>query len=134
MLATGCKTTQPANASIFSVLPGIWGWEEQGVGTCSANPHAITFSDDRRVMFLRHTKPLKRHTGAETMVLLYRILDADPHLRMALDGETRTTPAGALVEWDLIMLSPDRYCWHRTDWPAGHCTAAVVRCSNAASQ
>jgi hypothetical protein len=134
MLAAGCTSTRHADASIFSVLPGIWGWEADGAGTCSANPHAITFSNDRSVMFLRTAKTFERHTGAETSVVLYRILDSDPHLRLALDGETRTTPTGALVEWDLIMLSLDRYCWHRTDWPAGSCTAAIVRCVSAASQ
>jgi pimeloyl-ACP methyl ester carboxylesterase len=32
-------------------------------------------------------------------------------------GETRKTESGDRVVWDLILLSPDSYCWRRTDWP-----------------
>jgi hypothetical protein len=36
--------------------------------------------------------------------------------------------AGAPVGWDLLMLNADTFCWRRTDWKAGACTALLKRC------
>jgi len=79
-------------------------------------------------MLLEHATPIERASGNPQPVVRYRVLESEPFLRMAIEGETRKTPAGDLVVWEVVMLSPDRYCWHRTDWPEGGCTAAIERC------
>ena len=82
-------------------------------------------------MLLEHAIPFKRSNGNKDPVTRYRIQQAEPYLRAKIEGETRTTPSGELVVWEVIMLSPDRYCWHRTDWSEGACTAAIERCPRA---
>ena len=45
------------------------------------------------------------------------------------DGEDILTSSGAIVVWEFRTLTnPDRYCWHRTDWPADMCVNMVQRC------
>ena len=84
-------------------------------------------------MFLKHKEPFPGQANPEEAVR-YRVLQSEPDLRMAIEGETRMTPTGELVVWDLVLLSPDRYCWHRTDWPHGGCTKAIVRCPSNSSK
>jgi len=114
---------------VFATLPGTWGWEQNPELGCSGNPHTIRFTRDRTFMLLKHVKKIDRASGNPDPVVRYRVLQSEPDLRMAIEGETRTTPAGDLVVWEVYMLSPDRYCWHRTDWKAGGCTKAIERCA-----
>jgi hypothetical protein len=110
------------------ILPGTWGWTIANGFGCDENPHDIEFSADRKSMFYSVQDPVESPTGEIVKTIQYHILDTSPHLRMRIEGETRTTPAGDPVVWDLILISPDRYCWHRTDWPVGACTANIERC------
>jgi hypothetical protein len=65
----------------------------------------------------------------ETMTSRYRILSDSPHLRVLLEGETRRNPAtNRLVLWDLVLVTPDQYCWHRADGKPGSCSRRIVRC------
>jgi hypothetical protein len=43
-------------------------------------------------------------------------------------GEERKTDGDTLVVWDLVLISANRYAWHRTDWPAPNRTVEIVRC------
>lgn len=59
----------------------------------------------------------------------YEVIAYTPDsIRLFLVGETRRTSAGELVLWDLVLVSADAYCWHRSDWPQGGCTKRIVRC------
>jgi hypothetical protein len=59
----------------------------------------------------------------------YSVIDESAnYLRMSMKGETRLDPAGNAVVWDLVLLSPDSYCWHRSDWQEGGCTQPAIRC------
>jgi hypothetical protein len=49
-------------------------------------------------------------------------------IRAELADESRRTADGDLVVWDLVLASDNRYHWHRTDWPEGAVTMAVIRC------
>ncbi len=109
------------------MLPGDWGWEESEELGCGQNSQTLTFTKDRKVMLLKH-KEASATQGIPAEAVRYRVLQAEPTLRMAIEGETRRTPAGEPVVWDLIMITADRYCWHRTDWALDACTSAVVRC------
>jgi hypothetical protein len=124
---SGCASSRPTDQSIFAVLPGDWGWEEHEEVGCGNNSHAITFTKDKKIMLLKH-KEASTTQDVPAEAVRYHVLQSIPNLRMAIEGEKRKAPTGEPVVWDLIMLSPDKYCWHRTDWPAGACTTAVVRC------
>jgi hypothetical protein len=124
---TGCASTKPADHSVFAVLPGPWGWEESEELGCGNNSHTLSFTENRRVMLLKY-KEASTKQGVPVKAVRYHVLQSEPNLRMAIEGETRMTPAGEPVVWDLVMISADRFCWHRTDWEPGVCTTAVVRC------
>lgn len=113
---------------ITDVLPGVWGWEA-APKRCQENPHYISFTAGGSRMEIRHPKGAVVGNQAPEVVTVYRILatSADA-LKMEIIGETRKTERGDPVVWDLIVLSPDSYCWHRTDWPPQGCTGRVLRC------
>jgi hypothetical protein len=82
-------------------------------------------------MILRYPQPIDSATGQREV--RYEIRDVTPSRNRAfMEGETRTTAAGALVVWDLVLTSPNSYRWHRTDWrPSGY-TQEIVRCADGA--
>ena len=111
--------------SFSEIASGTWGFDIAGAG-CNDNPHTITFSKDKPKMILRY-RSAKEDDKPDTHV--YDIIDEGPgYVRMKLIGEDRTTEAGEPVVWDLVLLSGDSYCWHRTDWEAGACTQPARRC------
>jgi len=126
-LAAGCVSTRPADPTIFSVLPGTWAWENNSEFGCDGNSQAISFTRDKKVMLLKY-KDESKEQEIPAHAVRYRVLQSEPHLRMAIEGEKRTTPAGDPVVWEVVMLGPDRFCWHRTDWEPDGCTAAAIRC------
>jgi hypothetical protein len=81
-------------------------------------------------MLLEKKSPFKDTDGVMKQQFLYRVVATRPYLRLLLVDEDRTTASGDPVVWDLMMLSPDRYCWHRTDWPPGSCTQRNERCDS----
>lgn len=117
----------------FAMAVGTWGWA-RGDSTCLGNTHTISFSPDRQVMTLKHNAP--RDTTAEARETTYSILSAGPGrflnfphvIRGAMVGETRRTTTEDLVVWDLVLVTSNRYHWHRTDWSDSTMTAAIVRC------
>lgn len=118
---------------MFDFARGTWDWA-RGDSTCLGNRHEISFSADQTQMLLTFEEPLD--TASNDPVVRYSIIASGdavhPELpfviRASMEGESRTTDGGALVVWDLIMATPNRYHWHRTDWPNLGVTNAVVRC------
>lgn len=118
--------------SIFGLLEGRWSWEG-GDEECKS-VHTLTLSPDRRILDLEY--PERRDSAGVTVRVRYRVVEAGPQvlpwapyaIRMEMEGETRRTDAGALVVWDLVFASRDRYHWHRTDWDDGGLTGAIIRC------
>jgi hypothetical protein len=111
-----------------SLLSGSWGFTE-GEDTCSANPHEISFSQDRMFLDVQTRVPIEGARGRTESEFRYRILSyTGSSIRLELEGETRKTKAGEPVVWDLILRGSDEYCWQRSDWPRGACTKPVVRC------
>ncbi len=112
--------------SLRQTLAGAWGYEAEG-GMCAGRPHTIEFSADGAEMVLRYSDPPGQGT--------YKVLAEETlQLRVAMRDEVERTNSGTLVEWDLILLSPDAYTWHRSDWPAGHRTWPVKRCTETVPQ
>jgi hypothetical protein len=131
--ASGSGGAAPESADeVFDLAVGSWD-RVRGDSTCAAGSHTIAFSPGRREMVL--TYPPSSDTVAPS-VFRYRILGWGPEIlpparyviRGAIDGETRLTPSGETVIWDLIMATPHSYYWHRTDWPVDAVAAPAVRC------
>jgi hypothetical protein len=129
IVASGCvppRAAQPAPAPVFLVAVGTWAWERGGDG-CERDPHTITFSPDWSLMFLRTREPLDPVTGRREAV--YEVRGHGPnYIRAFMRDEDRRDERGELVEWDLVLLSPDRYVWRRSDWKRTSSTAPVERC------
>jgi len=118
----------PGEDDIFAAVEGKWAWTTSDSG-CTNEWHRITFTPDRRVMTIAASKPYETSDGTMDSVAVY---DIEAHtrrwIRGAIRGETRLTDAGKPVIWDLVLRSPDRYVWHRTDWPKVAHTRAIERC------
>lgn len=119
-----------ARPAIVTLLEsGSWGWPD-GDFSCEGNAVTYRFSDDLRVVTatLAHPAP-NVGTGVLESDYAYEV-DAigTDSIRMRMRGEDRRAPDGALVVWDLLVLSHDAFCWHRTDWPEGACTDSLTRC------
>ena len=121
-----CGSSTAQDRPIREVLTGVWDWEA-APKRCQDSPHSIKFTPGG--MELGHLAGATIDNQPPQAITIYRILDSGPDvLRMQIIGETRTTARGDLVVWDLKLLSPDAYCWRRTDWPVEGCTGRVVRC------
>ena len=121
-LAAGLCAAEPQpGPSVRETIVGNWGLATE-TGSCTEKPHTISFSDDGSQLYVRYTDTLGQGT--------YRIVaEGLNHLRLALRDEVQKTESGELVEWDLVLLTPDSYSWHRADWPEGHRTWPVRRCT-----
>jgi len=116
---------QGENLRLQEGASGVWGFPVEGA-SCEDNPHTIKFLEGSKTMILRYAKGLDGNPPTEAT---YQILGEGPgYLRMEIRGETTTTEAGKPVQWDLVLLSSDSYCWHRTDWQLGGCTQPATRC------
>ena len=119
----------PADQDIFTVVQGTWAWTTADTN-CATHPHTITFTPDHRAMIITAAHPFRWPDGRLDSVAFYDVLaHSRTWIRGAIRGETRLTKDGRPVVWDLVLRSPDRYAWHRTDWPPGGYTREVQRCS-----
>lgn len=113
-LLAACATT-PESVTARSQLPGKRDWE-QSEPRCGSSAGTFSFSPDGRQVHVNE--------------IVYEVLsDQGKTLRLRVVGEMRKTDAGVPVEWDLLMLNADTFCWRRTDWTAGACTALLKRCA-----
>ena len=128
LMIAGCAQHSPP-PDPYSVLPGKWGWKDSD--DCSRSPERISFSEDRKSMFLSHAPARADGSREPHRKVTYSIVSqTDYGLGMVLANEARLDDSGQPVSWDLLLLSPTDYCWHRSDWPAGGCTKSVLRCEN----
>lgn len=119
----------PGHSEPADSLTGEWGWIADGPG-CRDNPHVISFTPDGRHMVLTY-RELFDSTGLRAKRYEIRGRTANSVRGFVISPpETRRTPTGELVVWDLALTAPDVYQWHRTDWPEDGFTRAIVRCSN----
>ena len=113
---------------VVQTIEGNWEWRN-GKDTCNLNPHEISFNKKRTKMYITYGKPILGYNEKQLKKVEYnvhRILKDRVHL--TINKETRTDPTGELVEWDLILISDDEYCWYRHDWKKGACTKSNYRC------
>lgn len=115
---------------VFAIVEGRWAWEGARSG-CDDNAHSIEISPDHRVMTITYDQPWTDSIGTARNLAQY---DIEKHgggfIRAQIRGENRRSRAGTPVVWELVLMSPHRYKWHRTDWVPGSYTAALVRCDS----
>jgi hypothetical protein len=128
LLVVACASGSHDRSRPSTNLVGSWGWSKDGP-SCAETPHKITFSPDKKIMYLAMREDPASSGGQAVKTVTYRVLEfSTERLRLAMEGERRRTAEGSLVEWDVVGLSPDSYCWHRSDWTPRACTSTIVRC------
>lgn len=124
------RAAAPPPSPVFASVEGTWGWVE-GTHTCATNPHTISFSSDWTYMDFAYPQPLDSATGRRHA--RYEVRGHDQNrIRAFLLHEDRRDAEGTLVEWELILISPDVYVWRRSDWPREASTAPIKRCAERA--
>jgi hypothetical protein len=117
----------------WSLLEGTWDWQFSE-NECKSGAHRLVATAARDSLIL--TYPDERDSTGVVRTVRYKVLGAGPAfhrwaphtIRLEMEGEDRRNDAGALVLWDLVFMSRDRYHWHRTDWADDGMTKAVIRC------
>ncbi len=108
---------------VFQVAAGTWGWGT-GERACAKSPQRVTFTPDHSVMLIESAND----SGGMT-VTQYTLQWSSPStIRGLITDETRLTPEGQPVVWDLVLMSPNTFRWHRTDWARGAFTGELTRC------
>jgi hypothetical protein len=119
--------------ALLQAIAGRWSWTSDR-NSCSDDDHSVRPAADGSKFFLRFKSDT---TGAEEVTYVIErsgpgIIDGRDHvIRASIVGETRLDDAGRPVVWDLILLTGNRYTWHRADWPADGETGDVIRCNGA---
>lgn len=120
----------PPGTDIFALVQGSWAWTTAD-SNCLTDPQRITFTPDHRGMIITLAHPFTRPDGTQDSVAYYDILRVTPNsIRGAIRGETRLTADSQPVVWDLVVRSPNRFAWHRTDWAGWELTRDMRRCSD----
>lgn len=117
----------PAGTDVFALAQGTWAWTTAD-SNCRTDPERISFTPDRKGMIIT-ARPWKQEDGTLDSVAYYDILRVTRNsIRGAIRGETRLTADSHPVVWDLVLRSPDRFAWHRTDWASWETTRDLRRC------
>jgi hypothetical protein len=118
----------PPGTDVFALAQGTWAWSTSE-STCRTDPQTISFTPDRKGMLITLAHPHPLADGRLDSVAYYDILRVTRNsIRGALRGETRLTADSQPVVWDLVIESPDRFAWHRTDWAPWQQTRDMRRC------
>jgi hypothetical protein len=118
----------PNDTDIFDFVTGTWAWSDDP-SNCTTDPQVISFTPDRRQMFIVRNRPFQGADGLVDSITVYYILEHTPNrIRGSIPGEARLTESGDPVVWDLVLRAADRYAWHRTDWGRFEYTRDLRRC------
>lgn len=125
-----CTSPALADIDMLQRLTGVYG-----------DPHPVFESCKGTVQHLNFSNQYQRgavevwvdDVGPEPFIALnlnFTVQGTTPQgVEILFDGEEFHTATGAFVVWEFRPLaSPERYCWHRTDWPADRCINTVQRC------
>lgn len=134
-IAARPSQSAPAPDAVMDAAKGTWAWA-QNDSTCRFAKYDLSFSDDRKYMLLMPIG-IRSDTG-ELKTTRYRITgighDVHPNnayvIRGAIEGESRKDDYGKSVVWDLVMITANRFHWHRADWGLSLMTAPLIRCQD----
>lgn len=116
----------PAAADALDAVDGIWGLTRTPGFTCAANPTTIRTEGERLVFST--PRPAPDFDGTPILSYSGRVLSHDADTLVLLrDHETRRDGRGDPILWTL-HLSPDGFCWERSDQPRPLCPAEWHRC------
>jgi len=78
-------------------------------------------ADERRqVLTFEFDKPRKAYDGKEYRQVRYQILAVSgDKATLSLENETRKTPEGFPVVWELVLVEPAQYRWRASHAPPG---------------
>lgn len=108
-----------------NVLSHLTGWWDEGVDQktlCSEGRPRHRMVPDRsgETLTFEYDKPVKRYDGLEGRLFRYQIVGASATTAtLKLENETRQTPEGSLVVWELALIDPTTYRWHASHLPEG---------------
>ena len=127
-LQAGCSSLPEGQRRHVAWLEGTW--EVPGIESCAALPRNVQFAPLRSKLYITYPHDSTNSDGESFQTKwVYRVLSAtEERIRVSLMGEDRLDPSGLPVTWDIRKLSPDQYCWRRSDWPFEECTVARTRC------
>jgi hypothetical protein len=115
------------DSDIMRHVAGRWDWSTR-LDPCRDSAHVIAFSPDKKVMTI--TLGYLPASDADRITTYDLSVVTSSSIRGAIRGETRKTNAGVPVVWDLVLVGPNTYRWHRTDWNRSGFTQAVIRCDS----
>lgn len=123
----------PGAETTWTLLEGVWDWE-WSENECRSGAHRLTATASRDSVILSY--PDEKDSTGVVRTVRYKVIGIGPAfhkwaphtIRLEMEGEDRRNDAGALVIWDLVFMSRDRYHWHRTDWADEGMTKAIIRC------
>ena len=125
-----CATPCVAKADAFQRLPGLYGDPHPVMESCEWTRQRLTLSQDSQrgaIEVLVLDVDGQYFVGSDIAFTIRRTTPDGAEIEF--DDDDGRTPSGALVVWELrLLINPDRYCWHRTDWPADQCINMVQRC------
>lgn len=129
-----CSTTHrplAASADLFKSVSGEWAVLDEGAVNCDKGTEFISFSEDFSVATFTSTEKYALGAGKESNAITDKVLDVQGNtITMSLNGETRTTAAGQLVVWSLVLVEDKVFVWRRTDWLKSQSTQPRIRCDH----
>ncbi|MBI4826317.1 MAG: hypothetical protein HY807_07845 [Nitrospirae bacterium] len=115
--------------NLFTTLAGgVWSRIEYSDSDCNNNSHSIVFNSDKSEAAFIFQKPVYS-ADANNLVDKYKIININGDtLTMSLIGETRKDDSGNTAVWNLVFEEPDKYYWHRSDWPDNKKFSITKKC------
>ena len=101
------------SASILERLGGTWDTMpiDQPICVSDEYHHTIVVSADKQRVTFKHVKPIESPNG-KIDTYSYKVLySSEDRVTMIKENETRTTPNGDRIIWELILEKSDYYRW-----------------------
>ncbi|HET9708079.1 MAG TPA: hypothetical protein VFP39_07230 [Gemmatimonadales bacterium] len=118
----------PRGADVFQTVAGRWTMVGRS-GSCDTNSVTLRFTPDHADMILTRSHPVRGPDGSLDSVSRYPVIGHTLHsIQVVRRGETSLNPDSTPVIWTLVLRSPDRYTWHRSDWLPIWFTPELRRC------
>ncbi|MDB5658766.1 MAG: hypothetical protein JWS10_1381 [Cypionkella sp.] len=125
-----CSTPAFADVNMFQRLSGIYGDPHPDGADCTQAVQRLTFADQNTRGDLQVVSDPQGPNMHVSLDLPFTVLHPTQRgIEIRFDDEEILTPNGTLVVWEFRPLkAPNRYCWHRTDWPTDRCINMVQFC------
>lgn len=113
-------------------LAGSWSESVNTNATCSGERRftRMQLSDDHQRLAIFNDRTWTSKLGVTNHFAATVTAETEHSLTLVYDNEVRHTPAGKLVEWQIIFVAPGVFRWRETSWPEGKVNGVVgIRCS-----